>query len=88
MTHVLVFQVMKTGASFVAQKLQLDLVVFQGGEKLVRAGPEPFAFLVALLVVLAVAVPVGAFAHRFIEVPLARVRRPPGRPAPAPAPAE
>jgi len=81
MTHMLVFQLMRTIGTLADKKLDLHAVVFHNGDKLLVIGGGVTAFLATLAIIAFVVVPLGAFFHRFVERPFGRL------PAKGPAPA-
>jgi len=75
MTHAFLFQILRTGGTFLDSKLGLGRMVMHNGDKLVTIGATWQA--VAMLVVIPlVVVAVGAFFHRFVEVPFSGKGRP------------
>ncbi|WP_168201610.1 acyltransferase family protein [Phreatobacter aquaticus] len=83
MTHAFLFQLMRTAGSFADQKLGLHNVVMHNGDKLITIG-SPTQAIVALVAVPAVVIAVGAFFHRFVEVPFSRKPAPSAAATPTP----
>lgn len=83
MTHALLFQVMRTAGSFVAQKFGWAAVAFHGGDKILTFGTGASS-VAAVALAIAGSVLLGALACRFVETPLARLPLPLLR-GPAPA---
>ncbi len=69
MIHTFIFAVMNMGASFIAQKVRLDLVTFHNDEKLVLLGTPEQAVLPALILSVVLVVPIAALTYRWIEKP-------------------
>jgi len=75
MTHAFLFQTLRTGGTFLDSKLGLGRMVMHNGDKLLTIGSTWQA--IALLVLIpAVVIAVGAFFHRFVEVPFSGKPRP------------
>lgn len=72
MTHAFLFQIMRTLGTLVGQKLGGG-VVMHNGDKLLTVGSTTMA-IAFLVIVPLVVVAVGAFFHRFVEVPFNRPR--------------
>ena len=68
MTHAFLFQILRTGGTFLDSKLGLGRMVMHNGDKLVTIG-SAWQGLAMFVVITAVVVAVGAFFHRFVEVP-------------------
>lgn len=81
MTHMLVFQLMRTIGTLADKKFDLHAVVFHNGDKLLVIGGGLTAFLATLAIIALIVVPLGAFFHHFVERPFGQ------RPATGPAPA-
>lgn len=75
MTHAFLFQILRTGGTFLDQKLGLGRMVMHNGDKLVTIG-APWQAAAMLVVIPLVVVAVGAFFHRFVEVPFSGKGRP------------
>ena len=69
MIHAFVFQVMKTGASFLENRTGLDLVGWHNAEKLVLIGSPGAALVPALVLCGVLVVPLAALSYRWIERP-------------------
>jgi peptidoglycan/LPS O-acetylase OafA/YrhL len=69
MIHTFIFHVMKMGASFIAQKANLDLVTWHNDEKLMLLGTPGQALLPAVILSVVLVVPVAALTYRWIEKP-------------------
>ncbi|MDO8401625.1 MAG: acyltransferase [Bradyrhizobium sp.] len=69
MIHTFIFHVMKMGASFIAQKARLDLIIWHNDEKLMLLGTPDQALLPALILSVVLVVPVAALTYRWIEKP-------------------
>lgn len=69
MVHSLLFQVMKTAATFGGHRSGLELTAWHHGEKLVLLGTPAGAVVPSVLVLLVVVVPVSAMTYRLIEKP-------------------
>lgn len=69
MIHIFVFVIAKMAASYLSQKLHLDLIVWYNNEKLVLAGPPGLDLVLALIASVALVVPVAALTYRWIEKP-------------------
>ena len=82
MTHAFLFQILRTGGTFLDQKLGLGRMVMHNGDKLVTIG-SVWQAVAMLVVVTAAVVAVGAFFHRFVEVPFSGKGRSGGSPRPA-----
>ncbi|GJD83906.1 hypothetical protein HPGCJGGD_1780 [Methylobacterium haplocladii] len=91
MIHCFVFQVAKTAMTFIGRKTGLDLVVWHNQEKLVQIGTPEQALLPAIILSIALVVPLAAFTYRWIERPAMtpsawRLLKRPGRATPNAAP--
>lgn len=75
MTHAFLFQILRTGGTFLDSKLGLGRMVMHNGDKLVTIG-SAWQGLAMFVVITAVVVAVGAFFHRFVEVPFSGKGRP------------
>ena len=84
MTHAFLFQILRTGGTFLDQKLGLGRMVMHNGDKLVTIG-SVWQAVAMLVVITAVVVAVGAFFHRFVEVPFSGKGRAGGSTRPATA---
>jgi peptidoglycan/LPS O-acetylase OafA/YrhL len=69
MIHTFLFQVMKTGTSFIGHKTHLDLVGWHNDEKLMLLGTPGQALLPALILSIVLVVPIAALSYRWIEKP-------------------
>lgn len=69
MTHLFVYQVVKMFASFVSNKLHLDLVAWHNGEKLIVLGSPYQGLLAAVVLSVALVVPFAALTYTCIERP-------------------
>ncbi len=91
MTHAFLFQILRTGGTFLDSKLGLGRMVMHNGDKLVTIG-SPLQAVALLVLIPVVVIAVGAFFHRFVEVPFsgkgrgAAARRPIAAAAPAASP--
>ena len=83
MTHAFLFQLMRTAGSFADQKFGLHNVVMHNGDKLLTIS-GPVQALIALIAVPIVVIAVGAFFHRFVEVPFSRKPVPSAAASPQP----
>ena len=83
MTHAFLFQILRTGGTFLDSKLGLGRMVMHNGDKLVTIG-SPWQAIALMVLIPAVVIAVGAFFHRFVEVPFSGKPRPgaPKRPVP------
>ena len=73
MTHMLIFQLMRTFGALAEHKFGVNAVVFHNGDKLVMIGTGWTALFATLAIIALVVVPTGAFCRHFIEGPLARL---------------
>src|SRR5262249_10710675 len=69
MVHIFVFQIAKMTVSYIGHKTHLDLVGWHNNEKLVLLGSPEQAILPALILSIALVVPVAALTYRWIEKP-------------------
>jgi peptidoglycan/LPS O-acetylase OafA/YrhL len=75
MTHAFLFQLLRTGGSFLDQKLGLVRMVMHNGDKVIIIG-GPWQATAMLVLIPAVVIAVGAFFHRYVEVPFSGKARP------------
>lgn len=76
MTHALVFQLVRTAATAIEHRNGLSLTIVHADDKLVVVQGAAAAIALALALTVCLALPIGAFAHRFIERPLSRLGAP------------
>lgn len=75
MTHAFLFQILRTGGTFLDSKFGLGRMVMHNGDKLVTIG-SPWQAIALVVLIPAVVIAVGAFFHRFVEVPFSGKPRP------------
>ena len=76
MTHMFIFQLIRTFGALAEHKFGVNAVVFHNGDKLVMVGTGWEAFFATLAIIALVVVPTGAFCCNFIEGPLSRLGAP------------